>query len=154
MSFIRPKPLYLAAAALTGAFLFFTLYNAYSDESYSGRENELTVDLDLPVRHQNIAIVTSFGFHFNVYMAVAWTIGRIFQRRQRFEDNSLHVYAPYPFYFDFQDTVEAAGVYNGSHRSFEQFLPDLLHGVDGKHFDMVVLGTCEVRSISHSSFPG
>ncbi|KAF8903613.1 hypothetical protein CPB85DRAFT_1017215 [Mucidula mucida] len=77
-------------------------------------------------------------------MAVAWTIGRIFQRRQRFEDNSLHVYAPYPFYFDFQDTVEAAGVYNGSHRSFEQFLPDLLHGVDGKHFDMVVLGTCEV----------
>jgi hypothetical protein len=95
--------------------------------------------LKLPQRRKNIAVVSGFGFHFDVYLPLVSSL------EQAMEDGgSVHVYAPSPFAFGFQKLVDQLGLYHGNVEDPDNFLHDLA----GSHsIDMVIMGTCEVEYV-------
>lgn len=90
--------------------------------------------------HTNIAISSTFGAHHDVYMAVAWTIERVLKSH-----GTVQVYGGYPFSYGFSSIIEDYGLYHGTFRHPDELVPDILSGLEDKQYDLVILGTCEVR---------
>ena len=100
------------------------------------------------LRRKNVAVASSFGAHFDVYMTVAWTIARVFERSST--PGHVQVYADAPFGFGFQKVVEDLGLSRGTYRDPRDLVPDILSGRENTQFDLIVFGTCEVCNIACS----
>ncbi|KAK0193988.1 hypothetical protein F5146DRAFT_413805 [Armillaria mellea] len=87
---------------------------------------------------------STFGFHHDVYMALAWTIGRVLERS--IAGGSLQVYAPSPFGFDFQTVVDDLDLYHGKIHNPDDLIRDLRSTGTETVYDLVILGTCEIGS--------
>lgn len=88
-------------------------------------------------RRKHVIIASFFAFHFDVYMALAWTLKRVLGQ---VSGAQIDVFAA-PFYYGFENIVQEYGLYDGVRRepaelvSFIQKNPTV---------DVVVLGTCEI----------
>ncbi|KAH9476941.1 hypothetical protein JR316_0010857 [Psilocybe cubensis] len=91
-----------------------------------------------PQIRNNIAIASSFGFHFDVYLAVAWTLQRVMRQ------GSVQLYTPTPYYFDFQTIIDKYDLYRGSVKDYEDLSKDIMDNSVNGGFDLVILGTCEI----------
>lgn len=89
------------------------------------------------VKRKHVAIASVFGFHFDVYMALAWTMERVLAK---VPDSELQVFA-HSFYYGFQSVVDSLGLHHGPRNDIEDFIPYLRNNPT---LDLVVLGTCEV----------
>jgi hypothetical protein len=92
-------------------------------------------------------VASAFGAHFDVYLTVAWTLKRIMVK----ERESLQVYAPTPFLFNFQEVVDRYGLYKGEIKDPNDLLGDIKSGGHDGGIDLMILGTCEVEYILSSS---
>lgn len=88
--------------------------------------------------HQNIAIASDFGFHYDVYLAVAWTLERVMKGR-----GSVQVYADTPYFFNFSNMSDELGLYHGSFKKPAELIPD----IQNSPIDMVIFGTCEMECV-------
>ncbi|KAJ8519067.1 hypothetical protein ONZ45_g3952 [Pleurotus djamor] len=120
----------------------FGVPNDFHDNSCSATTG-LPADVALatqPIRHRNIAIASTFGFHHDVYLALAWTMERVMNKHGK-----LQVYANLPFAYAFQDIVDQLGLYHGEVKPTPELIPAMKElGGDGGGIDMLILGTCEV----------
>ena len=101
--------------------------------------------------HKNVVVASTFVAHFDVYMAVAWTLQRIMLK----ESGNVQVYASTPFLFNFQEVVDRYGLYKGEVKAPNDLLGDIKSGGDDGGIDLVIFGTCEfeyVLSSSHSAY--
>ncbi|KAG6830880.1 hypothetical protein H0H92_014245 [Tricholoma furcatifolium] len=127
-------------------FTFFLL-STLAWNSVRPTQNQDVAHLDLaahttnPPRRQRVAVASVFSFHHDVYMTVAWSLGRAMNRSG---SGSVEVYAKTPLGFAFQEVVHDLGLYRGEYRAPEELLPALRDDTDGNSFDLVVLGTCEI----------
>jgi len=92
-------------------------------------------------KHSNIAIASGFGFHFDVYMTVAWTIQRMK------EPVTLAVYTELPFQHDFQRIIDDYGIYTGPYKPPSELLQDVTSTTGDGAIDMIILGTCEIECV-------
>ncbi|KAJ3558614.1 hypothetical protein NM688_g815 [Phlebia brevispora] len=88
---------------------------------------------------RNIVVASMFPHHFDVYMALVWTLQRVLEH---LPGTQIRVFAA-PFNYGFQSLVEQLGIYRGKRHNSDQLL-SFLAGEDGRTVDMVILGTCEV----------
>ncbi|KAF9030954.1 hypothetical protein BDZ89DRAFT_1064277 [Hymenopellis radicata] len=131
----KTRSLYFVAVALTLLLLLLGLFSTSREQDYfsgisfsSAAQCQLQNDL-----RKNIAIASSFGYHHDVYMAVAWTIERVFHKRAA--HGHLQVYANTPFNrFGFQEVIEKLGLP-------EELVKDLLSGIENYQYDLIILGT-------------
>lgn len=91
-----------------------------------------------PVKRHNVAVASLFGYHFDVYMALAWTLDRI---RDRTPGLRLRVFAD-TFYYGFEDVVKNLGMYHGERYDANQLLSSM-SDQNGDMIDLLILGTCE-----------
>lgn len=96
------------------------------------------------VKRKHVAIASVFGFHFDVYMALAWTMERVLAK---VPDSELQVFA-HPFYYGFQSVVDSLGLHHGPRNDIEDFIPYLRNNPT---LDLIVLGTCEVEYVTYSN---
>ncbi|KAH9479939.1 hypothetical protein JR316_0008536 [Psilocybe cubensis] len=122
--------------------LIFTLRQFQSN--YPGRYNLIDNQVgeevvpESPQKRRNVAVASTFGYHFDVYMAVVWTLQRVMK------EGKVQVYTPGPFYFDFQRIVDTYKLYNGTYKDYNTLVDDVTSvGGDGG-IDLIVLGTCEL----------
>lgn len=92
-----------------------------------------------PFRFKHVAVASGFGFHFDVYMALVWTLTRVL--RDHHVSGDVQVFAPQPFGFGFNDVVDSLALYDGTVRPPEELVDEVKQG----QIDIVVLGTCEVE---------
>jgi hypothetical protein len=95
--------------------------------------------LNHPQRRKNIAMVSRFGFHFDVYLALVSSLEQAMDDR-----GSIQVYAPSPFEYNFQTMVDQLGLYHGTVKDPDNFLGDL---AASDSIDMVIMGTCEIEYV-------
>jgi len=132
--------------ALSFLWLFFGGFsNAFSSlpRFVLGDEVPLENPLNLqsiPLKHKNIVVASAFGWHYDVYMAVAWTLRRIMVNGQ----GNLQVYAPTPFPFKFQEVVDQYGLYEGEVKDYKDLIGDIKSDGNDGGIDLVILGTCEI----------
>ncbi len=96
-----------------------------------------------PIRRRNVAISSVFGFHFDVYMALAWTLDRLRDRNPVFR---LRVFAD-TFPDGFEVIIKKTEMYQGERYTASELLPRMREQ-DGDVIDLLILGTCEVESVS------
>lgn len=84
-------------------------------------------------------MASTFGYHFDVYMAVAWTLQRVMK------EGNVQVYTPGPFYFDFQKMVDSYNLYDGTYKDYNTLVEDVTSVSGDGGIDLIVLGTCEVE---------
>lgn len=89
--------------------------------------------------HSNIAVASNFGYHFDVYLPLVWSIQRALKGR-----GHVQVYASTPFGFNFQNVSQELGLYHGHVREPKDLINDIRSSPEGG-IDMVVLGTCEIE---------
>ncbi|PBK75884.1 hypothetical protein ARMSODRAFT_950233 [Armillaria solidipes] len=104
------------------------------------------VALEIATSRHHIAIASTFGFHHDVYMALAWTVGRVLERSVA--GGSLQVYAPSPFGFDFQTVVDDLDLYHGKIHNPDDLIRDLRSTGTETVYDIVILGTCEIDGLN------
>jgi len=104
----------------------------------------------IPLAHKNVVVASVFGAHFDVYMAVAWTLHRIMPKNQ---GPSLRVYAQVPFLYKFQEVVNRYGLYEGEYQDPEHLIRDIQRDNEGG-IDLLILGTCEIEYVFSSSHSG
>ncbi|GJE84823.1 hypothetical protein PsYK624_008990 [Phanerochaete sordida] len=89
------------------------------------------------VLRKNVVVASFFGFHFDVYMALVWTLKRVLGQ---VPGAHVEVFAN-PFYYGFDDIVQEYGLYDAARRdpaelvSYVQMNPSV---------DTIILGTCEI----------
>ena len=93
-----------------------------------------------PQIRKNIAVASGFGAHFDVYMALVWTLERVMKN-----EGKVQVYARTPFMFDFNRIVEEYHLYNGTFKHHDDLLRDINNDAGDGGIDMVILGTCEIE---------
>ena len=108
--------------------------------------NALQVDSSLtkvlpPRRRNNIAVASVFGYHFDVYMALVWTLERAFTAD---EPGTVRVFAD-PFPLGFPVVIDRLGLYSGPLLKPDELIPELIAPADNNQIDMVILGTCEIE---------
>ncbi|SJL09859.1 uncharacterized protein ARMOST_13240 [Armillaria ostoyae] len=103
------------------------------------------VALEIATSRHHIAIASTFGFHHDVYMALAWTVGRVLERSVA--GGSLQVYAPSPFGFGFQTVVDDLDLYHGKIHNPDDLIRDLRSTGTETVYDIVILGTCEIEYV-------
>ncbi|KAH9479942.1 hypothetical protein JR316_0008539 [Psilocybe cubensis] len=122
--------------------LLFTIrqFQSHDAGQYTLSNNQLSeeVVLDSPQIRKNVAVASTFGFHFDVYMAVVWTLQRVMR------EGKVQVYTPGPFYFDFQRIVETYNLYNGTYKSSDTLMEDVTSVEGDGSIDLIILGTCEI----------
>lgn len=91
-----------------------------------------------PITRKHVAIASFFSYHFDVYMALAWTLERVLAA---VPGSNLHVFAQ-PFFYGFQSVVEDLGLYHGARGGIEDFMPYVR---SNPTLDTIILGTCEVE---------
>jgi hypothetical protein len=89
--------------------------------------------------HRNIAVASVFGFHFDVYLALVWTMQRVMKGQ-----GNVQVYAETPFAYEFQNITDELALYQGSFKDPAQLISDLHRDIT---IDMVVFGTCSVECV-------
>ncbi|KAM5540566.1 hypothetical protein V8D89_005597 [Ganoderma adspersum] len=100
-----------------------------------------------PRRRKNIAIASSFPYHFDVYMAAAKTIGDVLdsEPEEAEERGSINLFTP-NFGFGFDDIVEELGLWR--HRGTRGRPEELVNFINADRgasgIDLIVFGTCEV----------
>ncbi|KAF9493156.1 hypothetical protein BDN71DRAFT_1419911 [Pleurotus eryngii] len=92
------------------------------------------------LRRKNVAIASTFGFHHDVFLALAWTMKRVLGPT----DGAVQVYARTPYAFGFQEIVDELGLYKGPVKTPEELVQDITRNNDEGSIDLIVLGTCEV----------
>lgn len=118
-------------------------FNACSWQS--SREQQVDAVLtglrhQIPPKRSNIAIASVFNYHFDVYMALAWTLQRI---QSRTPGLRLQVFAD-TFHYGFEETIDALDIYHGERRGADLLL-DSLRQADEDIIDLLILGTCEIE---------
>ncbi|KAG6821343.1 hypothetical protein H0H93_000204 [Arthromyces matolae] len=121
-------------------FLFF-LYNFTKTPELYRHDSGLGLKFVNPQRRKRVAVASSFTFHHDVYMTVAWSVA---QAMNRSSVGSVEVYAQVPFAFDFQQVVDDLGLYRNGYRPTADLIPALRDDVGENSIDLVVLGTCEI----------
>ena len=101
----------------------------------------------IPLMRKNVVVASAFGAHFDVYMAVAWTLQRIMRK----DEGNLQVYAATPFLFNFQEVVDRYGLYEGEVKDPNNLLSDIKNDGGDSGIDLLILGTCEVEYVLSSS---
>ncbi|KAF9542624.1 hypothetical protein CPC08DRAFT_439036 [Agrocybe pediades] len=133
------------AFIIIALFLLATLWNfnghflGTSTHNISQDVIDSKQPLDHP-QHRSIAMASAFGFHFDVYMTVAWTI----QRLKLPVD--ITVYTELPFYHEFQAILDNYRLYSGAYKHHSDLIHDVLTKNMGSDnaIDMIILGTCEI----------
>jgi hypothetical protein len=116
--------------------------------TFSPRHNHPSLNFpSIPQKRQNIADMSGFGFHHDVYMALVWTMERVMQT------GSVEVYADTPFGYDFQSIVDQFGLYHGVFHPPQDFIPAIRNNTGDGGIDLVVLGTCEIEYALHPFCP-
>lgn len=92
------------------------------------------------LRRKNVAIASTFGFHHDVFLALAWTMKRVLGQT----GGAVQVYARTPYAFGFQEIVDELGLYKGPVKTPEELVQDITRNNGEGSIDLVVLGTCEV----------
>ncbi|PPQ75088.1 hypothetical protein CVT24_010153 [Panaeolus cyanescens] len=127
-----------------------------SHSSSSTTSSDCTVRLQqnlrsIPQKRQRVAIASTFGYHFDVYLALAWTMQRVMSRlpnpaaHDLGGNGTVAVYTPESeFHFGFNKIIDALGLYKGEIKPSENLFDDLDKAMDGHKIDLVVLGTCEI----------
>ena len=100
----------------------------------------------VPLAHKNVVVASVFGAHFDVYMAVAWTLQRIMAKDQ---GSNLQVYAKVPFLYKFQEVVNRYGLYGGEFKDPKHLIGDIKRDDEGG-IDLLILGTCEIECVLSS----
>ncbi|KAJ6458883.1 hypothetical protein DFH09DRAFT_1231861 [Mycena vulgaris] len=95
----------------------------------------------IPQKRHRVAVASTFGFHFDVYLSLVWTLQRVMDKSQT--GGTVEVYAPQPFGFDFQRIVDTLQLYHGEVKSPEALIDDINSNMGDGGIDLVVLGTCE-----------
>ncbi|KAJ7678981.1 hypothetical protein DFH06DRAFT_975171 [Mycena polygramma] len=96
----------------------------------------------VPQKRHRVAVASDFGYHFDVYMALVWTLERVMGRSET--GGSVEVYAPAPFGHEFQTIVDTLQLFHGETKSSAELIDALNSNMGDGGIDMVVLGTCEV----------
>jgi len=84
-------------------------------------------------------VASGFEPHFDVYMAVVWTLKRIMLKDQ----GDVQVYRTKPFKHKFQEIVDQYGLYKGEFKDYKDLIGDIKSGGNDGGIDLVILGTCE-----------
>ena len=90
-------------------------------------------------KHKRIAIASNVDFHYDVYLALAWTLERVMKGQ-----GQIDVYAQTPLRFEFGKVIQQLGLYHGVIKNRQQLFLDL---ADHDAIDMVILGTCELECV-------
>ncbi|PPQ87891.1 hypothetical protein CVT25_001233 [Psilocybe cyanescens] len=132
----------ILGAILALFLLIFTIrqFQAHSPRHYTLSNQQLSEDLlqKFPQKRKNVAVASTFGYHFDVYMTVAWTLQRVMK------EGKVQVYTPGPFYFDFQRIIDSYNLYDGTYKDYNTLVQDVTGVSDEGGIDLIVLGTCEV----------
>ncbi|KAF7974649.1 hypothetical protein HWV62_11526 [Athelia sp. TMB] len=96
-------------------------------------------------KHRHIAIATSFGFHFDVWLPVAWTLQRLLRG---VEGTLVQVYAETPFAHGFGEISDQLGLYHGTVKDYETIIADLRANEGDGEIDMVILPTA-IADLGH-----
>lgn len=98
----------------------------------------------------NVAVASNFAYHFDVHLALVWTIQRVLKGI-----GHVQVYAPAPFGFNFQNISDELGLYRGHVKEPKDLVDDIRSNPRDGGIDVVILGTCEVEYVfsllSHQS---
>jgi hypothetical protein len=89
--------------------------------------------------HHNIAVASVYDYHFDVYLALVWTLERVIKGH-----GSVQVYAATPFAFGFQNISNELGLYRGAIKDPNDLLNDIRRNTA---IDMVIFGTCESECV-------
>jgi hypothetical protein len=158
--FSRPSFIRLAVAGAFALSSLWIFYELLTDRPFSRLRFVLGDEVpsaNLPKwqsiaqTHKNVVVASTFGAHFDVYMAVVWTLQRIMLKEPR----NLQVYARMPFGYKFQEVVDRYGLYKGEVKDPNDLLGDIKSVGDDGRIDLVILGTCELEyvfSASHSAY--
>lgn len=149
---LSKKPiLFICTFLITFLILFFWQKNVILtscrtalaiDDHFNVPASSIGPDARL-LKHKRIAIASGFGFHHDVYLALAWTLERVMKDR-----GQIGVYARTPLHFEFEKVVQQLGLYRGVIKDPQQLFLDLAdRGLDDA-IDMVILGTCEIECVS------
>ena len=71
--------------------------------------SETPATLPTTLLHQNIAVASVFGWHFNVYLLLIWSMQRVLKGQ-----GNVQVYADTPFEHNFQNLSDELGLYRGT----------------------------------------
>lgn len=96
-----------------------------------------------PALKGKIAVASMFGYHFDVYLSLVWTLERLVK-----QGTSIQVYTPEPYHFNFEEIVDGFGLYDGSIKDVKTLVHDLSHGEGDDAIRLLILGTCEVEYVS------
>jgi hypothetical protein len=158
--FSRPSFIRFALGVVVALSSLWLFYGAFTGKPFSRPRFVLgdgILSANLPKlqsvaqTHKNVVVASTFVAHFDVYMAVAWTLQRIMPK----ESGNLQVYASTPFLFNFQEVVDRYGLYKGEVKAPNDLLGDIKRVEDDGGIDLVIFGTCEfeyVLSSSHSAY--
>ena len=96
--------------------------------------------LSTPVKRHNVVVASHFGYHFDVYMALTWTLERVTK-------NPVTVYVTeQPFHHRYNEFLDNSGLHRGPILSLRDLFHDLTTvPANGRMIDMVIFGTCEVE---------
>jgi hypothetical protein len=94
----------------------------------------------IPQRRRNVAFATTFVYHLDVLLPVAWTMERVMKG-----NGNMQAYLPASLPYDFQDVVDELGLYRGAKKEYSQFIDDLRANSE---IDLVILATCEFESVA------
>ncbi|KAF7336776.1 putative eukaryotic translation initiation factor 5 [Mycena venus] len=97
--------------------------------------------LVVPQKRHRVAVASIFGFHFDTYLPVVWTLERVMGRSPT--GGTVEVYAPDEFGFEFQKIVDTLGLYHGEVKHSDELIGAINSNMGDGGIDMVVLGTCE-----------
>ncbi|KAF7312498.1 hypothetical protein MIND_00263500 [Mycena indigotica] len=140
----RPVVAILAACVVVLSYLFWrwqylSLEGALPAARCSLEVADHSTALSTPQRRFRVAVASYFGFHFDVYMALVWTLERVMA-----QSGAVEVYAEQPFGFDFQNIVDDLRLYRGAVKPPDRLVSDIRANMGTGGIDLVVLGTCEV----------
>lgn len=146
-------PRYRIIGALTAAIIFlYSIWHFRGSSLETSRHFTFGDDPEakgleaIPQKRMNVAIASSFGFHFDVYMTVAWTLQRVMK------EGKVQVYSPGAFGYDFQSIVEKYGLYKGTYKEYTALVEDVIDGNGDGGIDLIVFGTCELEYVDLRSF--
>ena len=123
-----------------------TLYDEAAHAPSIPAEPDLPTTLSLntstsgSIVRQHIVVASSFPHHFDVFLAVVWSLERVLSSLPQ---SRVRVFAE-PFDYGFQDIVVNLGLYSGQRQGSADFLP-FLRSDNGRSVNLVVLGTCEIE---------
>ena len=93
-------------------------------------------------KRRNVIVASVFPHHFDVYLAVVWTLERVLSH---VPGSRVRVFAE-PFGYGFQSVAERLGLYSGKRSNPEEMIP-FLSSEEGLSVDVVILGTCEFEYV-------